>query len=149
MPNEILDLSTIVEHVTVRISSKKFPGGKLYELANVDDLGPIQHQRLAVAHQDAMVLLGSAKELTPPQERALDKALGDVVKILLPKIEPAVLKETTMAHRVRILQAWIGRNESEAAPNPSTRRTGAASSRASKRSSAATRKRGSTARRGS
>lgn len=151
MSEEILSLSTIVEKATVNIASKLHPRGKLYELVDLDDLGPIEHQKIVVKHAEAAQLLESPKELTEAESRKLGKLLGDVVKILLPSIETKVLNELSNAKRSTILRVWAARQQTASTASddtPRSRRTTAASSRRSKSSTAATRKRGSTPRRG-
>jgi hypothetical protein len=92
-------------------------------------------------------------KVTPKQEAELLRVLGELVKMLVPTITPAELRKLTRANREQIILVWIATNtEGDAAnPPPATappRRTGAVSSRASRRSTAATRKRGSTSRTG-
>lgn len=147
---EVLDLSTVVEKAHVRIRSRKHPAGKLYELVNIDDLGPFEHQTIVSLHARASELLQSSSALTEPQSRTLTKALGDIVKLLMPGLEPAVLAELTNAKRSQIVQTWAERNAPPGADpgNAPSRRTTGGSSRSSKRSTAAPRKRGSTPRRG-
>lgn len=151
---EILNLSTVVERDTVNITSKQHPNGKLYELVNVSDLGPYEHQVLEAKHGEVTKLVGSKKLLTPQQSRALDHAVGEAVKILMPSLEAEVLAELATSKRVQILFAWAASTVQAAGGDEATgkarsRSTGAGSSRVSKRSSAAPRKSGSTRRRGS
>lgn len=148
---ELLDLSTIVEKVTVRIRSKRHPAGKLYDLVSLDDLGVYEHQKVIQLHGQSVELLQSTKPLTEPQARTLSKGLGELVKMLLPGIEPAVIAELTNAKRSQIITAWALRNQGETPSEEGKarpKRTTAASSRRSKGSTAATRKRGSTSRPG-
>lgn len=149
MSEEILALSTVVERATVRISSKRHPAGKLYELLNVQDLGILEHAKVLAA---AAVVdrLKIKKRRTPKDERALRLALTESVKLVLPSIEPAVLRELNNAQLEMIVITWgtHGAKDGEEG-NPRRRRTGAASSRASSGSTAATPKRGSTRRSGS
>lgn len=149
MSEEILDLSTVVERARVRIRTLKQPAGKLYELLNLDDLGPYELAVIKARHGEAVKLLNAEKKLTAPQKRALHKALGDIVAILIPSLEPGVLDEMEQAPRALIVQAWAARNAGGDQGNPAGGPTTAASSRASRRSTKATRKRGSTSRTGS
>jgi len=147
---ELLKLSTIVERQFVTIVTKKHPKGKAYDLVNLDDLGPFEHQTIVTLHGKAAELLQTTSALTEPQANTLRKALGDIVKLLMPSIEPAVLASLSDAKRSQIVQVWAARNtaaEAEAG-NARSRRTTGGSSRNSKGSTAASRKRGSTSRRG-
>ena len=156
---ELLDLSTIVEKANVRIRSLKHPAGKLYELVNLDDLGVYEHQTIVTLHAKAATLLQSAGSLTDPQSRELAKSLGDIVRILLPGLEPAVIAELSNAKRSQIIAVWAARNEpadGDGADGVSGsgegkargRRTTGGSSRSSKGSTVASRKAGSTRPRG-
>lgn len=155
MKKPILSMSAIVDRETIELFSKKHPKGKLYELKSVWDLGPTEHATIIDRNNVCQELLQKTKR-TPAQERMLDKALGDVAAILVIGLEPAVLADLTISMRAAILFSWIAANnkstgEEGADPNPRSRsrRTGSGSSRGSKSSTAATRRAGSTVRRGS
>lgn len=145
---ELLNLQTVVKRDTITID------GKQYECVNVDELGPFEHAELTKRHTEAMPLLTSEKKLTAMQSRTLDRILSEVVHMLVPTIKPAVVKALTVGARAQIMHVWAARvnaltAEREATGNRKSRRTGAVSSRGSKRSTAATRKSGSTRRRAS
>lgn len=144
---ELLNIRDVVERDTIGIF------GKAYEILGVEDLGPYEHAIVNRGHE-LSARLAKVKKPTAAQERQIDKALGDVIRVIIPSLTAPVLKRLERAQRANIVFAWIGRamqlaEESKTATNPPTRRTGAASSRASKPSTAATRKPGSTRRRGS
>jgi len=106
------------------------------------------------AEANRLTVASQRGKLTAKQDKDLLNVLGDCVTLLIPSIEPAVLEVLERPAREQIVLTWLGRNftgeELSGVPaNPPKRRTGAASSRASKRSTAATRKHGSTSRRGS
>jgi hypothetical protein len=145
---EILDLSTVVERDTVRIRTKKNKPGKLYDLVNLDELGPFEHQTIIAKHAKVAKFASLSRKLTAAEKGQLNKALGDILKLLVLDLEPAVLAEMEDTQRARIVTTWAlkhGAAEGEEPAGPST--TGG-SARASKRSTAATRKRGSTRRAG-
>lgn len=149
---ELLDLATVVERDTVRIRTKKNPEGKLYDLLNLEELGPFEHQVLLSRHAKWSALAERTdRKLTAVQQREIHKALGDILKLLLPEIEPAVLAETETPQRIRIVEAWATKNSTGAAEGEAqeSQPITAGSSRGSRPSTAATRKRGSTPRRGS
>jgi hypothetical protein len=150
MAEELLSLSTIVDKATVNITSKKHPRGKQYELVDLDDLSPLDHQKIVVKHADATTLMQTEGVLTPTQSRSLEKLLGDIVKILIPTLEPIVLRDLSNGQRSRILRVWAARNSGggEGGATPTRSRTTAASSRRSKSSTAATRNPGRTRRTG-
>ena len=151
MSEEILNLSTIVERATINVTSKRFPKGKLYELVNLADLGPYEHA--VIAHHSAEVdKLKALKKMTPAQTRQAQKLLDDTVKLVCPTIEPSVLAALTEQQKEMIVVTWSVHISTQGAAEgnaPPRRRTGAGSSRLSKRSTAATRKPGSTRRRAS
>jgi hypothetical protein len=147
MSEEILDLTTVVERDRVRIRTKRQPDGKLYELLNLDEIGPYEHATINARYAEAQKLLDGHR-LTPKQKSAVTKALGDIVSLLVIDLEPAVLKEMEQTQRAKLVQAWAARHATGAEGNSPAAPTTAASSRASRRSSAATPKRGSTSRRG-
>lgn len=150
--SEVLSLSTIVERKTINIESKRHPAGKLYELANLADIGPYEyaiiHQRAAEAEQ-----LRRVKKPTVAQKRRTKKLLDDTVKLVLHGIEPAVLAALSDQQKDMIVVTWSAHLQTQRAAEGNApakpRRTTGASSRASRSSSAATRKGGSTSRRGS
>lgn len=153
---ELLDLSKVVEIDTVRLKSKKHPDGKPYDLINRADLGIFEYHKLQAMQTKAATLTAAISKgpLSAKQKAELMKTLGGLVKLLIPSIEPATLGTLTRPEREQIILTWLGRHftqdelggtEGEA----QRRTTGAGSSRASRRSTAATQKRGSTARRGS
>lgn len=150
--NEILDLSTIVKRATVNITSKRHPKGKQYELVNLADLGPYEYA-VIVDRNGTVEKLKKLKKLTAAQTRQIARILDEMALLVCPTLEPAVLAELTKEQKEMLVLAWsmhINSAEGDAAADPPvSRRTTGASSRGSKRSTAATRKRGSTARRGS
>lgn len=148
MADEILALSTIVERATVNISSKAHKTGKLYELLNVQDLGILEHATV-LANAAVIDRLKQKKRRIPKDERELRRALTESVKLVLPSIETAVLRELNNAQLEMIIVSWGTHNHDGAATpgNPQRRRrTGTGSSRAFNRSTAATRKPGSASR---
>lgn len=151
MTEEILSLSTIVERARINITSKKYPKGKLYELVGLADLGPYEYAVILARQEETGALIGSEEKLTAAQERKLEKALDDIVKLLLPGLEPVVLAALTTQQRTMIVMTWSAHVHAQAGAaegNRPSRRTTAASSHGSKPSTAATRKRGSTRPRG-
>lgn len=149
MGNEILSLSTIVDKDTLTLASKRHPRGKSYDFVSRDDLSPLKHELLVTKYQEAATLL-NAKRLTVAQESKLLALFGEVVRILVPRLEPTVLAELTIGQRSKVVKAWADNNGGgEDSPGPSERPTTAASARRSRGSTAATRKPGSTRRRGS
>lgn len=148
---ELLDLSTIVERNTVRIRSKKHPAGKLYELLNRDDLGVFEHAQIVKMHTRASQLLdlANSRNLKPVEQRELSKALRDVVKLLMPGIEPVVLRELSDTQLAKTVAVWAAMHQDAPEGNARSRpRTGGGNSRVSKRSTAATRNAGGTSRSG-
>ena len=147
MGEEILDLSKITDHDTIRM-----PDGKQHELINRTDLGIFEYHKLTSMQAEATKLTAAAAKgpLTPPQARKLMKVLGDLVKLLVPTINSAMLGKLERPAREQIILVWLSRNfePEELSGEVPSRRTTAASSPGSKRSTAATRKRGSTRRSG-
>jgi hypothetical protein len=145
---ELLDLSKVVERDTITLKD-----GKTYELVNPDDLGIYEYARITQLQEESCTLEATAKKgkLTPKNERELLRILGEFVKLLIPTIKPAGLGKLTQQDRERIILVWMGRHMTgeEPAGEASSRRSGAPSSRGSKRSTAATRARGSRSRSGS
>lgn len=153
MTEEIMNLSTIVERSVMTIKSKKHPKGKVYECANLADFGPFEYAQLAMKSGE-VDKLKAVKKPTAAQKRLAEKMLNDVVKMICPSVAPAVLAELTGQQKQMIVINWSLHVQSERdgaaegnAPKPRPRTT-AGSSRVSKRSTAARRKRGSTPPRG-
>lgn len=150
MSEEIMNLSTIVTRKTINIASKKHKTGKVYELANLADLGPYEHAIIYQRNEELEKLAKAAKP-TQAQERQVKKMLDDTVSLIVRDLESAVLKELTSEQKQMVVFAWSAHLEAPGAAEgkaPSRRTTGR-SSRDSKSSTAATRKRGSTSRAGS
>jgi hypothetical protein len=138
---------------TIRLPSKRNPDGKSYEILSPSDLGAYELERLrALSAEEDKLRASAPKALKPAQKRALRRVLGEAVKLLMPSLEPAVLELLSNEAREQILIAWMMKHYSAGAAGTEgearSRRTTAASSRGSKRSTAATRKRGSTSRSG-
>jgi hypothetical protein len=152
---ELLNISTVVERDTVTIRSKKHPAGKAYDLVNIEELGAFEYEIIVSRHAKVGKLAHLTRKMTAAEQREINKALADILKLLVIGLEPTVLTEMESAIRARIVTAWAvkhGAAEGEApAGRPKRKprkRTTAGSSRASRRSTAATRKSGSTSRRG-
>jgi hypothetical protein len=142
---ELLDLTNAAHHDTITL-----PGGTVREVINQTDLGAYEFGRLHALQAETTRLDAAVrgKKATAKQEAELLRVLGDTVKLLIPTVTPAELRKLTRANREQIILVWIANNqvEGDAAnpPNRKARRTGGRSSRASRSSTAATRKRGST-----
>jgi hypothetical protein len=152
---ELLNISTIVKaRDTVHIVSKLHPKGRSYPFQGMNDLGPYEYQ-LIFDRNETVDRLKRLAARTAAQERELDQALVDLLKILTPQIEPAVVAGLENPQREMIVATWsvsvssdIPDPGSEEGNRPARRRTTAGSSRASNGSTAASRKHGSTSRRG-
>ena len=146
MAEEILNLSTVVDRPTMSITSKKHPKGKSYELVTLADLGPYEFAIVFQRSQELQEITAAGKKPTPTQERQAARMLDDTIKLICPSLEPAVLAELKPQQKQFIVFGWTAKmREGAAEGNPTRRRrTTAASSRGSKRSTAATRKPGST-----
>lgn len=155
MSEELLDLSQIAApRDTIRLPSKKDPEGKPYEIVNPDDLGILSLQRIFQLQEEEQRLRASVKNAkpTPAQKRAMTKCLGDAIKILIPTLDTPTLAMLPNEARERIIIAWTVKHyqgdddTADAEGEAPSRRTGAASSRGSKSSTAATRSAGSRSR---
>lgn len=147
MSEEILNLSTIVDRKKINIESRRHPKGKLYELASTADLGPYEHANLIRANAQVSPLLAKTSKLTAAEERSVKSLLDSMSKLIVFDIEPTVLSALTIQQKSMIVLVWAS-TVGAAEGNRKSRRTTAASSPGSKRSTAATRKRGSTPQRG-
>lgn len=155
MGEEIVSLSTIAKRKTANIESKKHPGGKLYEFANRADFGPYEYAILMQRNEELGPLLAKAKagkKITPAEERKVKKALDDMVKMILPDLEAAVIRDLKMQQKEMLILIWsasIAAEGASAEGEARNRPTTAGSSRASRSSTAATRRHGGTSRSGS
>lgn len=146
-----LDLSKVAERDTI-----KLPGGKVRQVIRHTDLGVYELAYLNLLQQKvgkADRELRGSKTVTPAKEKKVLDLLGDVLKILIPGITPGELGQLSRGNREQIVWWWIAQNSDEPQGEKSgearrPRRNGAGSSRASKRSTGATRSSGSTTRRG-
>lgn len=149
MGENILSMSTVVDRDTITLETKKHPAGEVYELVKLADLGPYEYAILANRNEEVQKLK-TVKKPTPAQKQRTKKLLNELVKMVCPAIEKAVLGELTDEQKQWILLTWSARLEAAGAAegNPTSRRTTAASPRGSRSSTAATRRRGSTRRAG-
>lgn len=103
-------LSTIVQRKTYTIASKatkkQYPNGKIYDVASPADFGPVEYAVLVEKQQIARELQ-ARKRLTVAQKKRAQDALDDVVRLLIPKIESAVLAEMTEAQKANFVLTWI------------------------------------------
>lgn len=118
MSDELIDIATVVERDTVRIRTKKNQEGKLYELLNIDELGPYEYQVIVNAHAKVQKFGALKRKPTAAQERELDKALADILKLLIPSLEPRVLAEMESTPRARIVTAWSMKNSADVGDSP-------------------------------
>lgn len=147
---ELLDLSTIVERRTVRITSKVHRDGKLYELLNEQELSAWDGARLQTGVR-ALTAFDLTKTPTAAQQRAYTKALRNIVSVIAPSIEEKVLGDLRDAQLLAIFGVYSLADETAGGDSGNARgaRTSGASSRGSRGSTAATPKGGSDSRSGS
>lgn len=105
---ELLDLSTVVERDTIRITSKLHKDGKAYEVAHPDDFSIIQLEKIGQLQGVSQTLqtAASKRKLKPAEERQLQKSLKDTVALIVPGIEPTVLRVLTDTMCLRIVGVW-------------------------------------------
>lgn len=107
MAHQILDLNTLVDRRKIRIVSKLHPDGEMYDLLNPDELGVIDHQKLATRHSQVVKLQGKGPDkLSGKDARELTAALNDFVTTVMPDLEPAVLKDLNDGQKTAILQTY-------------------------------------------
>lgn len=103
-----LDLTTLVERKNIRIVSAQHPDGKLYELKTADELGIIEHQRFQQHANDARKLQDVPPEkMTAKQAQTLKKSLDSAVELVLPDLEPAVMKHLSDEKLGRIVDLFV------------------------------------------
>jgi hypothetical protein len=168
----MLRLSTVIDRTPVEITIKDRNDKlivKTYELANQQDFGPYEYAVIVMRHGEMNELLRKKKR-TKAQNLLLSQILDQLVQMIVldtvsPRkktddpleilhIDAATLAKLTHAQKSTLIVAWASELMNGSAPPPkATRRpsrpTGAGSSRGSKNSTAATRRGGSTSRRGS
>lgn len=145
---QLLDIATVVERDTVNIRSTRHPAGKVYELVNLDELGVFEHETILARSAAASKYTQLRRKPTAADKRDLMKALGDVLVLIVLGLEPSVLAEIEAPQRDKIIGAWAEKYSGEAAGEAPAALTTGGSSPGSKRSTAASRKRGSTSQRG-
>lgn len=114
-------LSTVVKRKTYTITSKTHPRGKIYDVAHPADFGPFEYAIL-VEKQELARDLQTKKRLTVAQKKRAEEALDDVVRLLIPKIEAAVLAEMTDAQKANFVLTWIIATTSEQGATPGNRK---------------------------
>jgi hypothetical protein len=129
MNEEVLDLDTVIVRPTVRIRwGRHKTNGKLYELVDVSDLAIVQHAKIvALAGQvDELNNVELTKKLTVKQIAQRDKALRDVVALLLPTAERAALNALSNGQCEAVLATWsanTAKKKGGAGGPPRTRRS--------------------------
>lgn len=168
----MLRLSTVIDRTPVEITTTDRNNKrvvKTYELANQQDFGPYEYAVIVTRHGEMNELLRK-KRRTKAQNMLLSQILDQLVQMIVldtvsPRkktddpleilhIDTATLAKLTHAQKSTLIVAWAAELMNGASPplkatSRTSRSTGARSSRGSKSSSAATRKGGSTPRRGS
>jgi hypothetical protein len=133
----VLDLSAVFDRDTV-----KMPDGTEYELRNQQEFGILDDHHLRTLI-DKITSLNAVAESEDDAVKAA-ALLQELAAMLVVDLSVDVPDWAS----VQIFQFWVARAQGEApADPPKPRRTTAASSRGSKRSTAATRKPGSKSRR--
>jgi hypothetical protein len=136
---QVLDLAAVFERDTV-----KMPDGTQHELRNPQELGILEEHRLRLLLKKIEEFTAGAKSEQDAEQAS--KLLRELATMLVVDLEAEIPDWACVA----IFQFWVKRVEGEEKPaNPRKPRTTAGSSRGSKRSTAATPKRGSTTRPGS
>jgi hypothetical protein len=88
----------------VRIKSASHPDGKLYSLANKEELAVAALEELIDLHRKSAALANPGKARRT--RRRLSKLLAEAVRILLPAIEPDVLRRLPDDARRQVLEHW-------------------------------------------
>jgi hypothetical protein len=102
----LLSLSTIVERDTIELASKKFPHGKIYEIANAADFGPVEWAILTRRSEEAQTLLNKTRKTKKDEQRAQD-IIDEFVRMIVHGLEPATFRELTKQQRQSIYFAWL------------------------------------------
>jgi len=103
---ELLTLDTIAKRDTISIKSKKYPAGKVYELANAADFGPIEWALMVRRSEEAQALLAKKRATKKDGQRGQD-IIDEFVKLVVHGIEPATLLELTPQQRQSIYFTWL------------------------------------------
>lgn len=90
--------------VTVNIRSKLHPAGKLYALADIGDLAPAELERLEKIAERAQHLRGSRFR----KDARASRLCAQAVAIVLPTLEPDVLRAMRWEDQIRVLDEWSG-----------------------------------------
>jgi len=137
---QVLDLSTLFERDTV-----KMPDGSSYELRNPQEFGVLDEHKMRALMKKAADL-DAVSDPTDAQAAEAAKILHDLATMLIVDLRDEIPDWACVA----IFRFWIEKAGTDEPGDGSPRkpRTTAASSRGSKRSTAATRTRGSKSRAG-
>lgn len=107
MGTELLSLSTLVEREHIKIESKLHPEGRLYELRNPDELGAVEYQTILSRQKQVDRLQAKdVTKLTAAETGQLIERLDELVTIVLPELEPAVLAELTDSQKAAVVDTW-------------------------------------------
>lgn len=154
---EILNFVDVHKHDTVRLpTSLEDKVGKSFEIINRSELGVYELYKiddLQRRSQELQAAIAKRKggKPTKAQERDLHDVLAEFVQLLIPSAPAKVIELLPRPVREQIIIAWLSRfidGPGGGRGEAPSRRTTAARSRGSRRSSAATRKHGSTSRGG-
>jgi hypothetical protein len=138
----LIDITSVVERDTFSVD------GKVYELRGMEELGPLHYERLVKLSEKHTKFEKLKRDLTASEKAQVSKALGEILKMIAVDLDQRSLAKIEPIQRAKVVNAWVdgyleaGAAEGEAPAAPTT----GGSSRASKRSTAATRKAGSTSR---
>lgn len=91
----VLDLDTIAPvRPTIRIKTKDYPQGKLYELAVLDDLS-LTDQQYLYSHGQEMERLVGLQDPTEEEDQQLHVIVDRLVQICVPSLEEELLQRPT------------------------------------------------------
>lgn len=111
--SELLDLATVVDRDTVRIRTKKNPQGKVYELLNLEEFGAFEFATLRSRREKTAGLDRADRRMTPAEKRIANKAVKDVLSMIVIDLEPTVLAEIDPAQALKICAAWGARYQDD------------------------------------
>jgi hypothetical protein len=140
---EVLDLASVFERDTVKMQD-----GTTYELRNQQEFGVVDDHKLRALLKAVDEFKAGDLDASEQDAEAASKMLRDLATMLIVDLKTEIPDWACVA----IFEFWVSRAQGENPADPPKKprpRTTAASSRGSKRSTAATRKPGSkTSRRG-
>lgn len=108
MGSPVLDISTLApERATIRIKSQEYPEGRLYELANAEDLSLSDQQFLYSNGLRLDALVKRRSELDQDEKDELNLIVDRMVALVVPELPESIRDRIGGMDKVKVVEVFI------------------------------------------